>query len=1279
MEKWQWTTLILCGFGLFKEFRPSESFFTEYILEYKNITADVLIHDAYPVSTYSYLATLAVVFLVTDFLRYRNVVILEGAAYVATWIIMIWGQGLTALMFIESLYGLACSTEVAYYTYIYAKVDKDKYKKVTSYTYSAIFVGRFFAGVAAQVLVSYDLMNYHELNYISLTCVSIAFCFSLFLPSVKQSIYFYREDENDNTKAQKLSIVQRIRAAYPILWRDFKSAFSNPYVVKWSIWWAVATAGHLQVINYIQAMWETIAAYHSNTIYNGAVEATHTALSAVLAFGVGHVKLPWNKWGDTFLSITSAVAGAALIILSQTTQINIAYVCYVIFRTIFQVTITVASAEVAQVISEDSYGLIFGINTFVALSLQTILTLVVADRKGLEMKEKEQFLVYGSCYVILGGLYVFIAGYTFVKYGCKGQAKVLENNPGVQSRSGSFDNINDTTSKRSNSIPPTSPYKSDVTREDPEDSDEGEILKNGGKSTFIQGLNILRSRRKFSEYRQGGSVKVENLRAITVLWETDRAVESKWKVRTDCEDLGSKVSVYQKRLGKTKNIAGEIIKVQMLNTRTMGKVGPELGSGPGEESPPLGVPVGNDSFSPGQRGYLVFIDTKAQTPNMVDEIISFLEGAATDLLRNGDGGPEGIHGAEMGVMQPCNGEIKAEVSSGRVTGKSPRREGIGLMESPGGKRGSPGSSFGGTAVPKKTKPSQGDSSPNSPANSNDYRKPISKHQQKRKLFYEMQKKTEHMAKPQAKFTTPIINDDLPFVPKYPLILVPKEDPKSRKIYYEHPYQATILDWIPPPALMSNTKKNWSVPDIKGSQYFLVSSLTSLNHMMRDLHQATEISFDVEHSDRGYLGLTCLIQISTRYKDYIIDCFTLRDYLHCLNEVFTHPEILKVAHSAHCDIAYLQRDLGIYVVGLFDTCEAEKIITASEKSAGLAALLLKYFNIEADKRYQLADWRIRPLTSPMKDYARTDTHYLLKMYDFQKAELLRDHDYSLLYKAYENSKDICLIRYDKPDNTDWMRKHSSNFNNRQIYALSELNKKRNEVAIAEDDGIHFIASNKTLASLANALPSTWDEILDAIKTGGNLTEFIDLNRSFILRIMEAAREMPLEAPSTLKYNRNDSNRLVVGQVLKPKASHSVFLLSKTGSPSPCDVVYSVMKKCYLLKRLVYPKFLRRILPVVCTCEKETDRILETIQALIPSDYESKRILYGVSSNFAPKFEPELRRSVEELITTIRPNWIWVDDVNKAEHCIAVYNIGSVCGVSVIERFGEFNGFFLKVPT
>ena len=37
--------------------------------------------------------------------------------------------------------------------------------------------------------------------------------------------------------------------------------------------------GYFQVLNYIQPLWETVAPAETSTIYNGAVEASHTFLS----------------------------------------------------------------------------------------------------------------------------------------------------------------------------------------------------------------------------------------------------------------------------------------------------------------------------------------------------------------------------------------------------------------------------------------------------------------------------------------------------------------------------------------------------------------------------------------------------------------------------------------------------------------------------------------------------------------------------------------------------------------------------------------------------------------------------------------------------------------------------------------------------------------------------------------------------------------------------------------------------------------------------------------
>lgn len=157
------------------------------------------------------------------------------------------------------MYGIASSTEVAYYTYIYAKVDKETYKKVTSHTYTAILLGNFIAAVLSQLLVSTELMNYKELTYLTLGSVTIALGIACFLPSVKQSIYFHRQKEilpieNEGSHNQKLesegskrTFIEKVRLAYGNLWQDCKRAYSETYVLKWSVWWAISSACYIQV------------------------------------------------------------------------------------------------------------------------------------------------------------------------------------------------------------------------------------------------------------------------------------------------------------------------------------------------------------------------------------------------------------------------------------------------------------------------------------------------------------------------------------------------------------------------------------------------------------------------------------------------------------------------------------------------------------------------------------------------------------------------------------------------------------------------------------------------------------------------------------------------------------------------------------------------------------------------------------------------------------------------------------------------------------------------
>ncbi|MCL4154153.1 UNVERIFIED_CONTAM: hypothetical protein GTU68_014131 [Idotea baltica] len=325
MKFWIRTCILLCLYGFFKELRPSEPFLTEYLLgPYHNLTESQVYYDVYPVWTYSYLSLLVVVFLCTDLLRYKPVIVFEGIGYVATWCLLLWARDVHWMQLMEFCYGIATSTEVAYFTYMYAQVDGEYYQKITSYTRSAILAGRFFSGLSAQVLYSTGAMDYHSLNYFSLTSVSVALGISFFLPPVRRSIYFHREPPSDaeemtvkglpeggekdlkdppaagekglkdlssgggkgvesshNIARDKNSFLKKFKQ-----WTDFQEAYSNKTLVKWSVWWAFATCVNFQVGNYIQPLWESIFPFQeSESLYNGAVEATSTFLGRDLVMG----------------------------------------------------------------------------------------------------------------------------------------------------------------------------------------------------------------------------------------------------------------------------------------------------------------------------------------------------------------------------------------------------------------------------------------------------------------------------------------------------------------------------------------------------------------------------------------------------------------------------------------------------------------------------------------------------------------------------------------------------------------------------------------------------------------------------------------------------------------------------------------------------------------------------------------------------------------------------------------------------------------------------------
>lgn len=166
-----------------------------------------------------------------------------------------------------------------------------------------------------------------------------------------------------------------------------------------------------------------------------------------------------------------------------------------------------------------------------------------------------------------------------------------------------------------------------------------------------------------------------------------------------------------------------------------------------------------------------------------------------------------------------------------------------------------------------------------------------------------------LLRPQLYFKDLIDNSCNPWVP----ILKHKFNAKVPLDSGLHPYEYEISNisyptemFIPNPAIkykiLNDTPLIW-VDNVESLSIILLI----LELLCQDLDSLHEFAVDLEHHDfRSYYGFTCLIQISTRENDYIIDALKIRHELYLLNSSFTNPKIVKVLHGAAMDVQWLQR-------------------------------------------------------------------------------------------------------------------------------------------------------------------------------------------------------------------------------------------------------------------------------------------------------------------------------------------------------------------------------------
>lgn len=155
---------------------------------------------------------------------------------------------------------------------------------------------------------------------------------------------------------------------------------------------------------------------------------------------------------------------------------------------------------------------------------------------------------------------------------------------------------------------------------------------------------------------------------------------------------------------------------------------------------------------------------------------------------------------------------------------------------------------------------------------------------------------------------------------------------------------------------------------------LIETKKQLEEMIPQLQNQAMIGVDTESNSLfEYEERICLIQFSTPDKDYLVDTIKLKD-VSSLYEIFASKKIEKIFHAAEYDLMCLKRDFQFEFNNIFDTMISSRVL--GFKSCSLQSLIYEYFNIKIEKKFQKANWGIRPLPKEMILYAQHDTHYLL---------------------------------------------------------------------------------------------------------------------------------------------------------------------------------------------------------------------------------------------------------------------------------------------------------------
>lgn len=223
---------------------------------------------------------------------------------------------------------------------------------------------------------------------------------------------------------------------------------------------------------------------------------------------------------------------------------------------------------------------------------------------------------------------------------------------------------------------------------------------------------------------------------------------------------------------------------------------------------------------------------------------------------------------------------------------------------------------------------------------------------------------------------------------------------------------------------------------------------------------------------AYHEQVCLVQLSTREQDYVVDPLAVDD-MSPLGALLSDPAVEVVFHAAEYDVITLKRDFGFAFSHVFDTMLAARV--CGWKRLGLGNILEDVFNVRLDKKYQRADWSLRPLPEDQLRYAQMDTHYLPALRDRLLEELKQINRLEEAREMFAELPDLAPAEHRFDPHGYWRIHEVHDLSRREITIVRELYLLRDQIARRWDCPVFKVFNDQTLVQLAMLGPRRLEDL------------------------------------------------------------------------------------------------------------------------------------------------------------------------------------------------------------